>query len=49
MPRIWMLSRRVTALAVMGTGVTALGFMIDGRLLVSVLFYAKTAVRLLTY
>ena len=52
-----MLSRLVTALAVMGTdaggpegfGEIALCFMIDGRLLESVLAYAKAAVRLLTF
>ena len=52
-----MLSRLVTALAVMGTdaggplgfGEIALCFMIDGRLLDSVLAYAKAAVRLLTF
>ena len=57
MPSICMLSRLVTALAVMGTdaggplgfGEIALCFMIDGRLLDSVLAYAKAAVRLLTF
>ena len=53
-----MLSRLVTALAVMGTdaggpeglGEIALCFMIDGRLcLLSVLAYANAAVRLLTF
>ena len=52
-----MLSRLVTALAVMGTvvgcplgfGEIALCFMIDGRLWESVLPYTKAAVRLLTF
>ena len=57
-PSICMLSRLVTALAVMGTdaggpeglGEIALCFMIDGRLcLLSVLAYANAAVRLLTF
>ena len=58
MPSISMLSRLVTALAVMGTvvgcplgfGEIALCFMIDGRLWESVLaYYTKAAVRLLTF